>query len=220
MVVINSLPRQNNVSAMKKILMTTIVLFFVYWLSFPPRQEVSQLRGEQMNKLITVLNRGEKVKTTEEVNTPCKYKSISDLKEQERMPSTSDGRHMIAPPQGGKVFLVCCDTTAGPLSIVAHEKWAPLGTERFLNMVKNQYFDSGVPFMRCVKGFLCQFGLNADPSKNGVFGSIKDDPNWLPEGPKFRENEDGVKRFPQGYLAYAGSGKNSRGHSIDHVSQS
>eukprot|EP00957_Ditylum_brightwellii_P024695 1865677-Ditylum_brightwellii.AAC.1 len=87
-----------------------------------------------MNKLITVLNRGEKVKTTEEVNTPCKYKSISDLKEQERMPSTSDGRHMIAPPQGGKVFLVCCDTTAGPLSIVAHEKWAPLGTERFLNM--------------------------------------------------------------------------------------
>jgi len=36
----------------------------------------------------------------------------------------------------------------------------------------------------------------------------------LPEGPKFRTNADGVQRFAQGYLAYAGAGKNSRGNQL------
>lgn len=41
--------------------------------------------------------------------------------------------------------------------------------------------------------------------------SIPDDPNWLPEGKAHRQNSEGVKRFAYGYLAYAGSGPNSRG---------
>ena len=40
--------------------------------------------------------------------------------------------------------------------------------------------------------------------------SLPDDPNWLPEGKDHRQNDVGVKRFAVGYLAYAGSGKNSR----------
>ena len=128
----------------------------------------------------------------------------------ELYPSQGD-RHMVNPPSGGKVNLVCCATTAGPLNIVAHHKWAPLGAERFMAMVTSGYFNSSVPFMRCLKGFLCQFGLNADSSKSKDFHqTIEDDPNWLPEGPSGRQNEQGVKRFAQGYLAYAGSGKNSR----------
>jgi hypothetical protein len=79
-----------------------------------------------------------------------------------------------------------------------------------MNMVTSQYFDSGVPMMRCMKDFLCQFGINSDPTVTKTFKSnIKDDPNWLPEGPKYRENADGVKRFAKGYLAYAGGGENS-----------
>jgi hypothetical protein len=79
-----------------------------------------------------------------------------------------------------------------------------------MNMVTSQYFDSGVPMMRCMKDFLCQFGINSDPTVTKTFKSnIKDDPNWLPEGPEYRENADGVKRFAKGYLAYAGGGKNS-----------
>ena len=56
--------------------------------------------------------------------------------------------------------------------------------------------------------------MNSDPKakkKLAKQGSIEDDANWLPEGPKFRQNKQGVKRFARGYLAYAGAGKNSRG---------
>jgi peptidyl-prolyl cis-trans isomerase A (cyclophilin A) len=141
----------------------------------------------------------------------CPYPSLDSLSEEQKNPSASNDRHMVAPPMGGKISLVCCHTTKGTFTIVAHHKWAPLGTARFLEMVTSGYFNTGVPMMRCVKNFLCQFGLNASKEKRKDFDeTIQDDPNWLPEGPTHRENSLGVKRFAQGYLAYAGSGKNSR----------
>ncbi|CAJ1941730.1 unnamed protein product [Cylindrotheca closterium] len=115
----------------------------------------------------------------------CLYRSLSDLSEEELQPVEGQ-RHMVAPPIG----------------------------VHFMEMVTTGYFNSGVPFMRCIKNFLCQFGLNSDPTakqKLPTKGSIEDDPNWLPEGPNHRENKQGVKRFARGYLAYAGGGKKSRG---------
>jgi cyclophilin family peptidyl-prolyl cis-trans isomerase len=150
----------------------------------------------------------------------CPYMTLEQLTPEERFPH-KDQRHMVEPPKGGSVHLICCETTKGPWNILVHEKWAPWGASRFLELVKSGYFDKvdsndplkqrKVPLMRCLRGFLCQFGLG------GNFGSVHhthkdtlpDDPNWLPEGPQFRE-VDGVKRFAQGYLAYAGAGKNSR----------
>eukprot|EP00980_Cylindrotheca_fusiformis_P015616 scaffold4481_cov121-Cylindrotheca_fusiformis.AAC.12 len=148
----------------------------------------------------------------------CYYKSLSALSEDEMQP-VADQRHMVTPPMGGKLSLVCCETTVGPLSIVAHEKWAPIGAKFFLEMVTTGYFNAGigVPLMRCVKNFLCQFGLSSDPTakeKLKTKGSLPDDPNWLPEGPEHRTNGKGVKRFARGYLAYAGSGQNSRGRQL------
>jgi hypothetical protein len=59
--------------------------------------------------------------------------------------------------------------------------------------------------------FLCQFGLSSDASLSKLYkDTIEDDRNWLPEGKEHRQNKDGTKRFAEGYLAYAGSGKNSR----------
>lgn len=140
----------------------------------------------------------------------CPYQSFSDLSEEERYPAMGK-RHMVSPPKGGPLTLVCCDTTAGPWSIVVHERWAPLGAKRFLEMVQSGYFDYTVPFMRCIKGFLCQFGLSSDPDVSKYFKSnIQDDRNWLPEGPRHRRNSEGVKRFAKGYMAYAGGGKDSR----------
>jgi peptidyl-prolyl cis-trans isomerase A (cyclophilin A) len=143
----------------------------------------------------------------------CTYKSLSDLTEGELQPlaGPDNPRHMMTPPLGGKVSLVCCATTAGALSIVAHSGWAPIGAQRFLEMVGSKYFDAGVPLFRCIHNFLCQFGISSDPSLATKFkDTIPDDPNWLPEGPEHRKNADGVARFAEGYLAYAGSGKNSR----------
>jgi len=146
----------------------------------------------------------------------CSYKSISDLSQAERYPVASEitdnnnRRHMIDPPKDGKISLVCCETTAGYLSIAVHHNWAPLGAQRFIEMVRNSYFSTKVALMRCVQNFICQFGIAGDPSVNKHYRNFQDDPNWLPEGPKHRKNEVGVKRFAKGYFAYAGAGKNSR----------
>jgi Cyclophilin type peptidyl-prolyl cis-trans isomerase/CLD len=126
-------------------------------------------------------------------NVKCAYKSLADLESAEAYPQAGS-RHMVTPPSGGTLSLVCCETTVGNLNIVAHHKWAPRGAQRFLDMVTSGYFNTTVPFMRCVKNFLCQFGLNSVPYKTHEFQSrLPDDPNWLPEGPLFRENEQHVK---------------------------
>ena len=105
---------------------------------------------------------------------------------------------MVDPPQGGRLSHICCATTQGPLSMLVHHKWAPLGAQRFLEMVASGYMNHGVPLMRCVQNFLCQFGLSADVSQAPYFRqTLADDPNWLPEGPDHRQNENGVKRFAQ-----------------------
>lgn len=140
----------------------------------------------------------------------CPYASISDLSDAEIRP-TKGKRHMVAPPEGGSLTLVCCQTTKGPWSILVHHSWAPLGAGRFVEMVQKGYFSATVPMMRCLRGFLCQFGLSGDPAMTKQFRqTIPDDTNWLPEGPMFKENDIGTKRFAKGYLAYAGGGPNTR----------
>ena len=143
----------------------------------------------------------------------CPYQSLADLTEEERYPVASEKRHMVQPPQGGNVTLVCCQTTKGPWNILVHEKWAPIGAKNFLRMVKTKYFDRKVPLMRCVKNFLCQFGLNGKASRQ-FHHSLPDDPPWLPQGPKHRKNDLNVKRFQKGYFAYAGAGPESRSNQL------
>lgn len=144
----------------------------------------------------------------------CPYQSLEDLRVEERYPARGT-RHMVTPPEGGLVHLICCQTTKGPLNMLVHEKWAPLGAKRFMQMVKTGYFNAGVPLMRCLAGFLCQFGLNSKPKWSKAFReTLPDDPNWLPEGPNHRTNSKGVARFAIGYLAYAGGGENSRDNQL------
>ena len=40
--------------------------------------------------------------------------------------------------------------------------WAPLGSDRFYNLVKYHFFD-GASFFRVLPGFVAQFGLSAKP---------------------------------------------------------
>lgn len=145
--------------------------------------------------------------------------SLKDLKPSELHPQATSTRHIVTPPKDDiPITLVTCQTTKGFLHIVVHPSWAPLGASRFLRMVTTKYFSTKIAMMRCLKGFLCQFGLAGDPSYNkeyvGQGKNLEDDPNWLPEGPAHRTNDLGVKRFAKGYLAYAGAGKNSRSNQL------
>src|SRR5271163_2010587 len=49
-------------------------------------------------------------------------------------------------------------TTKGEFVIEVHRDWAPLGADRFYNLVRNGYFNNA-HFFRIVPGFVVQFGL-------------------------------------------------------------
>jgi peptidyl-prolyl cis-trans isomerase A (cyclophilin A) len=75
------------------------------------------------------------------------------------------------------VYEVKFDTTKGEFVLQVTRAWAPLGADRFYNLVKNHFYD-GVSFFRVVPGFVVQFGLTGNPAVNKAWNNanIKDDP--------------------------------------------
>jgi len=74
-------------------------------------------------------------------------------------------------------FKVSFTTSAGDFIVEVHRDWAPLGADRFYNLVRRGFF-TNASFFRVVPGFVVQFGLSADPAVNKVWdrATIKDDP--------------------------------------------
>lgn len=68
-------------------------------------------------------------------------------------------------------------TTAGDFVVEVHRDWAPMGADRFYNLVRYGYF-TNASFFRVVRGFVVQFGLSANPAVNKVWqkARIQDDP--------------------------------------------
>ena len=98
-----------------------------------------------------------------------------------------------APPE----FDVKFATTKGDFVIRVTRAWAPLGADRFYNLVKNHFYDAA-SFFRCVDGFVVQFGLTGNPTVNKVWtdANINDDP---------------VRASNKlGFITFAMAGKNTR----------
>ena len=95
------------------------------------------------------------------------------------------------------VFKAKFTTTAGDFVVEVHRDWAPLGADRFYNLVRGGYFTNAA-FFRVVQGFVVQFGLSADPKVNQVWSDakIKDDPV--------------VQSNKRGSLVFATAGPNTR----------
>lgn len=103
----------------------------------------------------------------------------------------------LATGQAPDEYAVKFKTTKGDFIIDVHREWAPLGADRFYNLVRVGYFD-GVAFFRVVDGFMAQLGIHGDPRVNAVWRNqrIKDDP---------------VKQSNQrGFVSFATSGVDSR----------
>jgi peptidyl-prolyl cis-trans isomerase A (cyclophilin A) len=89
------------------------------------------------------------------------------------------------------------DTSAGVFVIEVTRAWAPLGADRFYNLVKNGYYND-VRFFRVIPGFMVQFGINGDPAVNRV---------WQPA----RIQDDPVKESnTRGMVTFAHAGPNTR----------
>ena len=66
--------------------------------------------------------------------------------------------HETAP----ETFRASFETTAGDFTIEVRREWAPLGADRFYNLVKNGFYDDQRIY-RVVEGFMVQFGIHGDP---------------------------------------------------------
>jgi peptidyl-prolyl cis-trans isomerase A (cyclophilin A) len=88
----------------------------------------------------------------------------------------SAGGQKITNETAPATFRVNMDTSKGPVVIEVTRADAPLGADRFYNLVKAKYFD-GARFFRVIPGFMAQFGLAADPALSKTWDvPIQDDP--------------------------------------------
>src|SRR5207244_3523664 len=95
------------------------------------------------------------------------------------------------------MYKVKFDTSAGVFVVQVHRDWAPLGADRFYNLVKNGFFDD-VRFFRVLDNFMAQFGINGDPAVMAAWrgANLRDDP--VKESNK------------RGYITFATGGPNTR----------
>jgi peptidyl-prolyl cis-trans isomerase A (cyclophilin A) len=89
-------------------------------------------------------------------------------------------------------------TTKGDFVIEVHKDWAPLGADRFYNLVKMGFYND-TAFFRTVKGFMVQFGINGDPAVNTA---------WRPA--RIQDDPTGKQSNTKGMVTFAMGGPNTR----------
>ena len=95
------------------------------------------------------------------------------------------------------VFKAKFTTTAGDFVVEVHRDWAPLGADRFYNLVRYGYFTNAA-FFRVIPGFVAQFGLSATPAINKVWDTAK-----IADDPVVQSNKRGT-------IVFATAGPNTR----------
>jgi peptidyl-prolyl cis-trans isomerase A (cyclophilin A) len=97
-------------------------------------------------------------------------------------------------PEQYKVKFV---TTRGEFTIAVTRAWAPLGADRFYNLVRHHFYDNASIF-RVVPNFVAQFGISTYPAVTAAWRGtdIKDDPV--------------TQSNKRGYITFATGGPNTR----------
>ena len=83
-------------------------------------------------------------------------------------------------------------TTKGDFVIAVHRAWAPLGADRFYNLVRSGFYD-GVRFFRVMPGFMAQFGIHGDTAVTTAWRERR-----IPDDPVRRTNVRGMVTFATG----------------------
>src|SRR5207253_7351357 len=76
-----------------------------------------------------------------------------------------------------ETFQVKVTTTRGDFIVTVNRAWAPIGADRFYNLVKHHFYDNA-SFFRVVPGFVVQFGISAYPPVSAAWekANIQDEP--------------------------------------------
>ena len=99
--------------------------------------------------------------------------------------------------QAPATYQVRFETSGGDFVVEVTRDWAPLGADRFYNLVKHGFYDDA-RFFRVISNFMIQFGINGNPNLAALWRNamIQDDP---------------VKESNRrGYITYAMAGPNTR----------
>ncbi|GAC1689249.1 MAG: hypothetical protein PVS2B2_27730 [Candidatus Acidiferrum sp.] len=94
-------------------------------------------------------------------------------------------------------FQVKFATTRGDFTVAVTRAWAPIGADRFYNLVKHGFYNNA-SFFRVVPNFVVQFGISPIPSVSKAWKKteIQDDPV--------------VQSNKKAYLTFATAGPNTR----------
>jgi peptidyl-prolyl cis-trans isomerase A (cyclophilin A) len=95
------------------------------------------------------------------------------------------------------VYRAKFDTSKGAFIVTVHRAWAPLGADRFYNLVKNGFYDE-CRFFRVLDNFMAQIGMNGDPAVQRAWQTAR-----LQDDPVKESNK-------RGYVTFAHAGPNSR----------
>lgn len=95
------------------------------------------------------------------------------------------------------VFRTRFETTKGPFTVEVRRAWAPLGADRFYQLVSSGYFDN-TRFFRVLPSFMAQFGAHGDPAVNAAWESLA-----IPDDSVTQSNTRGM-------ISFATMGPNTR----------
>jgi peptidyl-prolyl cis-trans isomerase A (cyclophilin A) len=90
-------------------------------------------------------------------------------------------------------------TTTGDVLIQVTRAWAPIGADRFYNLVRGKFFD-GCTFFRVKSGFMAQFGVSPNPKVTAAWSNEK-----MMDEPVKQSNKRGFVTFAKASIP------NSRG---------
>lgn len=97
------------------------------------------------------------------------------------VPKSSYDRALLRPAMLGEIapdsYQAKFSTTRGEFTVTVTRSWAPIGADRFYNLIKHHYYDNA-SFFRVVPGFVAQFGISAFPPVSAAWqhANLKDDP--------------------------------------------
>lgn len=96
-----------------------------------------------------------------------------------------------------ETFQVKFSTTRGDFTVKVTRAWAPLGADRFYNLVKHRFYD-GASFFRVLPGFVVQFGLSPYPQVSQAWRSAVIPDDRVKQGNR------------RGFVTFATGGPNTR----------
>ncbi len=106
----------------------------------------------------------------------------NDAATDERTPAAAPRHPALTDPsqateKAPDTYKVKFDTTKGHFTVQVYRDWAPLGADRFYNLVKIGFYEN-IAFFRAIEGFMVQFGIHGDPEVTAQWRTarIQDDP--------------------------------------------